>query len=812
MTLFRFIHGLFAYLLLPLVGGAMIVAGSLYLYLSPKLPSVETIRTVKLQIPLRIYSRDLHLIGEFGEKRRTPVAFEDLPPHFVQALLAAEDDDFYTHFGVDVKGLARAAVELATTGHIQSGGSTITMQLARNFYLSREQTFIRKFNEILLAMRIEVKLRKNEILTLYANLIYLGNRAYGVQAAAQAYYGKPIQELTLPQLAMIAGLPKAPSTYNPISNPARAVERRNWILGRMLKLGYIDQATYEQAVAADVGTVYHRPPTPFNTTPYVAEMARQQAVERLGVDAYTDGLSVVTTVDSTLQEVAQRAVRNGLIAYDRRHGYRGPERHFADPASWPKALGGGAIGGLTPAIVTRVDERQLELLLADNRTATLPWDAGLKDLRLYISENSRSAPIKRAAEAFKVGDLIRVEAAGDGWRLAQIPAAQSALISLDPDTGAIRALVGGFDFSQSHFNRAVQAQRQPGSSFKPFLYTIALEQGYTPATIVNDAPVVFDNPTTDTSWRPENDNGKFYGPISLRKALYLSRNMVSIRLMQSLGINRVVRGLARFGFSADELPRDLSLALGSHALTPLAIATGYATFANGGYRITPFLIDRIEDRDGAVVYQAQPAAVCRTCDAAVADAARAAAIPRIEAVTANAEATADVSPPLAMPSAPRVIDATTAYLLDSLLKDVIRKGTGRRALALKRADIAGKTGTTNGPKDAWFSGYNPHLVTTVWLGMDNSQPIGRGEYGGSAALPIWMEFMDAALKGTPEAYPPQPEGIVSVRIDPETGLRAYPGQGNAVFELFPANRVPPLAEARTLGYPQDDAPLPADLF
>lgn len=787
MSILRRFVRLCGQLFLPAVGGVLIVTGSLYLYLSPRLPSVESLRTVKLQIPLRIYSRDSQLIGEFGEKKRTPITFEEIPPLFIHALLAAEDDNFYSHIGVDIKGLLRAAVELLRTGKIQSGGSTITMQLARNFFLTREQSFIRKFNEILLALRIDGKLSKEEVLTLYCNLIYLGHRAYGIQAAAFAYYGKPIQELSLEQLAMIAGLPKAPSTFNPIANPVRAEERRNWILGRMLKLGSIDTSSYETAKTTPIKLYEHGPKTIANL-PYVAEMARQQAVELMGVDAYSDGLSVTTTIDLHQQDTAQQAVRNGLLAYDQRHGYRGPERHIPDPRQWSSTLRATpAYGNLEPAIVTRVSDYRADVLLADGNTQSISWDAGLANLRPYIDEDHRGAAINSASTLFKAGDLVRVTAWEGGRRLAQVPNAQAALVALDPSNGAIRAVVGGFDFAQSHFNRAIQAKRQPGSSFKPFLYTVALERGFTPATIVYDTPVVFEDSSLDKMWRPENDNGKFYGPITLRKALYLSRNMVSIRLLRTIGINRAVNGFAKFGFSRDDMPRNLSLALGTHELTPIEIATGYAAFANGGYKIEPFLIERITDRDGNIVFAANPPTVCPDCDQTP--------VPAVTGLAANQPANTPVPPASTTASprpAPRIMDAATAYLMDSLLKDVIRRGTGKKALALKRGDIAGKTGTTNGPRDAWFSGYNPTLVTTIWFGMDNSQLLGRGEYGSSAALPIWMEFMADALRGTPESYLPEPEGIVSVRIDPETGMRAAPGQ-TGVFELFRANRAPPSA-------------------
>tara|TARA_R110001592_G_scaffold320639_2_gene598788 strand:- start:109389 stop:111887 length:2499 start_codon:yes stop_codon:yes gene_type:complete len=813
------------------LGGLLIIGGSLYLYLSPKLPSVESLRQIKLQTPLRIYSQDSQLIGEFGEKRRTPINFSDIPPLYVKALLSAEDDHFYSHSGVDIAGLLRAASQLITSGEIKTGGSTITMQVARNFFLSNTQTFTRKFNEILLALRIEDELSKDEILTLYANKIYQGNRAYGIDAAAHVYYGKTIKDLNLAQLAMIAGLPKAPSAYNPIANPDRALLRRNWILKRMFDLGHINKETYDLAKIEPVTANYHGYNVELDA-PYVSEIARKEILEMVGPQAYTDGYRVYTTVNSRLQRSAQQAVQKGLLAYDQRHGYRGPESHITEQTQWATTLSKTpAYGDLIPAIVTQTRDQSINVLIGPNEEVEISWEQGLKGLRQYNSPNSRSAPIKTSDEIFSSGDLIRIQQKNNRWQLSQLPKAQAAVVALNPQNGGILALVGGFDFRQSHFNRITQAKRQPGSNFKPFIYTTALEHGFTAASMINDAPVVFDDKLLENTWRPENDSGKFYGPTRLRKALYLSRNLVSIRILRSIGTKTAIQGLERFGFDTSEFPRDLSLALGSHAVTPLQVATGYAILANGGYRVAPYLIERIEDAKGDVVYQAAPLTVCEHCDP------EANVVAKNEIGTINLEHNLTASskqegsagsqattenksnktllPSDNFPVAPQVISPQVAYIIDSILKDVIRKGTGKGARVLKRSDLAGKTGTTNGPKDAWFSGYSSHIAATAWLGFDGNLLLGRREYGGSAALPIWIDFMKDALAGSAEITRAQPEGIVMIRIDPNTGLRVGPEHANAMFEIFRKDHVPPMADKSPNMNNEDspqNTPRPEDLF
>lgn len=782
--------------------GLLLSFSGAYLYLSPTLPSVDSLRSIQLQIPLRVYSSDGKLIAEFGEMRRAPIRFADIPPEFIQALLAAEDDNFANHYGVDLTSLVRAATQLLKSGHIQSGGSTITMQVAKNYFLTSERSFSRKINEILLALQIERELSKDEILELYVNKIYLGNRAYGIEAAAQVYYGKSIRDVSLAQMAMIAGLPKAPSRFNPLVNPVRSKERRDWILGRMLKLGRIDQARYDQALAEPIDASYHVP-TPEVNAPYVAEMARAEMVGRFGSEAYTEGFRVTTTVPSDLQEAANNALRGGLMEYDQRHGYRGPESRFPGMTreSWTQELAKQrTIGGLEPAIVTQVEKSGLLVLTRGGKEETVGWDS-MKWARPFLNTNSLGPRPQQPADVAQVGDLIRVQRQADGNLLfVQQPAAQSALVSLDPENGAIRSLVGGFSFEQSNYNRAVQAKRQPGSSFKPFLYSAALDNGFTAASLVNDAPIVFVDEYLDKVWRPKNDNNTFLGPIRLREALYKSRNLVSIRLLQAVGIEYALNYISRFGFNKQELPRNLSLALGTATLTPMEIASGWSTFANGGYKIQPYLIDRIESRDGKVIFTANPPSVPKD-DAPDTEVAQTVAAPdsRLPSVEHQEPAVAE-----------RIVDARTTYILNSMLQDVIKRGTGRRALSMGRGDIAGKTGTTNESKDSWFSGYNADYVTTVWVGFDQPESLGRHEYGGTVALPIWMTYMSAALKDKPEHVLPEPEGILTLRIDPLSGRAAAPGAPNAFFELFKSEDSPPPMSEFDPGMSAPGSPLPAD--
>jgi penicillin-binding protein 1A len=786
--------------------GLLLALSGAFLYLSPGLPSVEALRSIQLQIPLRVYSSDGKLIAEFGEMRRTPIRFADIPPNFINALLSAEDDNFANHYGVDPSSLMRAATQLVKSGHIQSGGSTITMQVAKNFFLSSERSFSRKTTEILLALQIERQLTKDEILELYVNKIYLGNRAYGIEAAAQVYYGKSIRDVSLAQMAMIAGLPKAPSRFNPLANPARSKERRDWILGRMYKLGKITEAAYTEAINEPLNASYHVP-TPEVNAPYIAEMARAEMVGRYGSDAYTEGFRVTTTVPSDLQEMANTAVHEGLMTYDQRHGYRGPESRLPGKtqAAWASELTKQrTISGLEPAIVTLVEKNGLQVLTR-NGEEHVAWDS-MKWARPFLNTNSMGPVPRQPADVAQVGDLIRVQRQADNsLKFSQIPVAQGALVTLDPQNGAIRALVGGFAFEQSNYNRAMQAKRQPGSSFKPFIYSAALDNGYTPASLVNDAPIVFVDEYLDKVWRPKNDTNTFLGPIRMREALYKSRNLVSIRLLQSMGVDRTIDYISKFGFNKQDLPRNLSLALGTATLTPMEIATGWSTFANGGYKITPYIIDKIESRNGELLFSANPpsAPTGNTATSGIAAPEHNFTINNVAGETSAPAATQ------APAVAERIIDGRTTYILNSMLQDVIKLGTGRRALALGRTDLAGKTGTTNESKDAWFSGYNADYVTTVWTGFDQPESLGRREYGGTVALPIWMSFMGAALKDKPPHTQPEPEGILSLRVDPVSGRAATPGTPNAYFELFKSEDTPPSVNELGNGA-VPGSPLPAD--
>ncbi len=745
-----------------------------YIKIAPQLPSIEVLKDVRLQEPLRIYTRNRKLLAEFGEKRRSPVLIGDVPPALVQAFLAAEDDRYFEHPGVDFQGLLRAAFELIRTGEKRQGGSTITMQVARNFFLTSEKTYLRKLTEIILAFRIERSLTKDEILELYLNKIYLGYRAYGIEAAARIYYGIGIDELSIARMAMIAGLPKAPSRVNPINDPTAALARRDYILGRMYNLGYIDSTAYKAGLEEEDGAVLHRVQAGARA-PYVAEMVRDEMFRRYGQDAYTSGFEVVTTLDSERQAAANRALRKALLAYSRRHGYRGPEGHAdlngLEEEVWPGLLQDHEnIGGLEAGLVTAVDERSAWVFLRSQGLIAIDWD-GLAWARPYKSANHMGTPPAKAADVLAVGDIIRVESSADGeWRLAQLPEVQGALVSLNPDDGAIVALAGGFDYYHSKFNRALQAKRQPGSSFKPIIYSAALEQGYTPASIINDAPVVFDDDALEATWRPENYSGRFYGPTRLREALYRSRNLVSIRLLRAIGAGYAAQYAERFGFQASQLPRDLTLALGSASATPLQMARAFAVFANGGYLIEPYFIQRIHDVEGEVIYRSEPEVVCPDCPVS------------LETILDNSEQ------PLKLARA--VITPQNAWLMNSMLQDVIQRGTGQRARSLGRTDLGGKTGTTNDQKDAWFCGYNPSLVAVAWVGFDKLEPLGRAETGGHAALPMWIDYMDAALGSRGQQKRTQPEGLVTVRIDPMTGLLANSGQSDAIFETFRADQVP----------------------
>ncbi len=774
-----------------------------FLYLSPNLPSVDSLRSIQLQIPLRVYSADDKLIAEFGEMRRSPIRFDDIPDEFIHALLAAEDDNFANHYGVDITGLMRAATQLLKSGQIQTGGSTITMQVAKNYFLTSERSFSRKINEILLALQIERELSKNEILELYVNKIYLGNRAYGIEAASQVYYGKPISELSIAQLATIAGLPKAPSAFNPLANPTRSLERRDWILGRMHRLGRLDETTYRQALAEPESARYHGAAPELDAS-YIAEMARAEMVGRFGSAAYTDGFRVHTTVSSERQIAANIALNSGLIEYDQRHGYRGPEASLAELPrdSWTQELTKyRSLAGLHAAAVSQVEDSGILVLTRDGKEHAVAWDS-MKWARPFLGTNSMGPRPQRPADVVKIGDVIRIRWHDEAALFSQVPQAQAALVSLDPQDGSIEALAGGFSFGQSNYNRAIQAKRQPGSSFKPFIYSAALDAGYTAASLVNDSPIVFVEQGMDRIWRPKNDNNTFLGPIRMREALYKSRNLVSIRLLQTLGIDHTVDYISRFGFNPQDLPRNLSLALGTATLTPMEITVGWTAFANGGYKIEPYLIQRIEDREGNLLFEANPPRVPTHPEAQPSEV-------EISAAPADRHKT-DGEPDTGPRFAEQILDERTAYIMTSMLQDVIKRGTGRRALAMGRNDIAGKTGTTNDSIDSWFSGYNADLVTTVWAGFDQPQSLGRHEYGGTVALPIWMNYMGAVLKDMPEHPPAEPDGLLKLRIDPVSGRAATPATPDAYFEVFKSEDSPPPMGEFDPTYQAPGSPLPAD--
>ncbi len=773
--------GLYTLVIFSAVGAIMTLAA--YLYIVPSLPSAEGLRDVRLQVPLRVFSREGQLIAEFGEMKRTPVSYREIPELMIKAVLAAEDDRFFKHPGVDYQGILRAMFELVRTGEKRQGGSTITMQVARNFFLSNEKTYLRKLNEIFLALKIEQELSKEEILELYLNKIYLGKRAYGVAAAAQIYYGTTLDRLSVAQVAMIAGLPKAPSSYNPLANPVRAVSRRNYVLVRMRELNYISNEVYEMARGEPVAAKHHGLDIEVNA-PYVAEMVRAQLVSIYGEDAYVNGYNVFTTVSANLQRAANNTLRGALIEYDARHGYRGPEGHAelgedTDEQPWQNILAGYLrVGNLLPAIVTRVNERSIVAYTRDGRSVEVGWDQ-LSWARPYIDDDRVGKAPQNAGDILHKGDIVRLVALSDNqWRLAQIPTVEGALVSINPNNGAIVALTGGFDFQRSKFNRVIQAKRQAGSALKPFIYSAALEKGFTPASLINDAPVVFEDSALESFWRPENYSGKFLGPTRLRVALTESRNLVSVRLLRAIGIPYAVDYLSRFAFNIDELPRNLSLALGSAAITPLDLGRAYATFANGGHLISPYFVDRVEDISGNTVMQPNPLQVCPDCDENVSN------------VDASiGQVPADESKPLIRP-APRVITAQNTYMMTSMMRDVIQEGTARRARQLNRHDLAGKTGTTNEAHDAWFAGFNSDIVTICWVGFDQARSLGSTETGGRAALPMWIGFMKVALQDSAERTIERPPGLVTVRIDADTGLLAGTDNKKAIYETFPADNAP----------------------
>ncbi|WP_201556590.1 penicillin-binding protein 1A [Psychrobacter sp. 72-O-c] len=757
------------------------------MYISPTLPSIQEIKTANLEMPLQIYSRDDKLIGQYGNRLSLPVTFEDIPEDLTHAFLAAEDSSFFQHSGISITGLGRAVTEVVTDDDTQTGGSTITMQVAKNYFLSPERTLNRKLTELFLARKIEDELSKNDILTLYVNKIYLGEGAYGIRAAARKYYSKSLENLTIAEMAMLAGLPKAPSKYNPVANPSRALTRRNWIIGRMHELDYINKAQYDDAINSPVGLNLYQEKLDVNM-PYLAEMTRYALVNRYGEQVVNGGWRVRLTVDSEAQVEAEAAILTGLIAYEHRHGWRGAEAKDEPLENFRR------YSSMSPAKVTKVNSRSFEAKIPSGEIVTVNWD-GMSWARKYFSADRIGYLPDNAQQIVSENDIIRlIPTANGNWQLTQIPDIQGSLVSLDPETGAVNALVGGFDFNHSKFNRALQGWRQPGSIIKPLVYTAALEKGYRPDSIVSDRPIQVGD------WEPKNSDDRFLGDITLRRGLYLSRNLVSIRLLQAIGISGTRDLLDQFGLDKEKLPTTLSLALGTGQATPLQMATAYATFANGGHRVQPYFIEQIYNYENKLLFQANPQQACALCfneqvdelnkkliedynksaedkDAATDSNNEQAATEEqnsendenieqnntqqksaalnlsvYDATPAADRLKAPVVQHLRAIQAPRIIKSRVAYDMADILRDVIQRGTGVRAKALGRSDIGGKTGTTNEAKDAWFAGFHPTNATVVWMGFDQPSTLGRREYGGVAALPVWMDFMKAQLEDTPTQW------------------------------------------------------------
>lgn len=813
---------------------------AVYFYLKNDLPDVATLKDVRLQIPMRVLTADGELISQFGEQRRIPLTLEEMPPLLIQAFLAVEDTRFYDHPGIDIIGIIRAVTVVASSGDFSQGASTITQQLARNFFLSREKKIIRKIKEIFLAIHIEQLLTKDEILELYLNKIELGQRAFGVGAAAQVYFGKNVHDLTTDEIAIIAGLPKAPSILNPVRSPANARARRDIVLSRMLTTKVIDKETYETAIAAPVLSRLHGAQITASA-PYIAEMVRQEIISRYGEElSYSAGLTVYTTVSSQHQALAKQVLQQNIYDYDERHGYRGPEARL-----WQHHTGNtpeisdnqepvlssapdtseiityldkqSSIEDLIPAVVLTVEERAANVMLSGGQQVTLEWD-GLKWARPFISDERQGTAPKTAAAILEPGMHIMVRQHNEQWRLSQIPIVSSAIVAIDPQNGAVRTLVGGYSFAQSQFNRVTQAKRQVGSNIKPFIYSAALEHGYTLASVINDAPIDQWDNSAGIVWRPRNSPAVYDGPIRLREALAKSKNVVSIRLLRGVGIDNTIRHLQRFGFAASDLPRNETLALGSASLTPLELVTGFAVFANGGHLVKPYVVDKVFDGDNQLIYQHQPAIVCHNnCDAeaevSVADAADQEAA--LDALLNQLQNTS-FSETASARYAEQVLSEQNAFLVADALKSSVwgggnwRQGTGWNGTAwrlqqLKRRDISGKTGTTNDSKDTWFSGFTPDLALTVWVGFDDSnRSLGRAQWnanfdqnqsagtesGARTALPAWQNFAAAILKELPERQLSPPVGLSSVRIDQKTGLLSRRNDYTSGFEYFKAGSEP----------------------
>ncbi|WP_273021013.1 penicillin-binding protein 1A [Rheinheimera sp.] len=818
--------------------GVVTISG-IYFYLKDDLPDVTTLLDVRLQTPMQVFTADGELISQFGEKRRIPLKLEEMPPLLVQAFLAVEDTRFYEHPGIDIIGIFRAMTVVASSGDFSQGASTITQQLARNFFLSREKKIVRKIKEIFLAIHIEQLLTKDQILELYLNKIELGQRSFGVGAAAQVYFGKTVHDLTVDEIAIIAGLPKAPSTLNPVRSASNARARRNVVLGRMLDIGVIDKAAYQQAIEAPVTSRLHGAQITASA-PYIAEMVRQEVVNQFGEEtAYSAGLKVYTTINSKQQAAAKRALQQNLYDYDERHGYRGPVAQLwqsqlneaedaeplfneTDPLSREDILAyldtQSSLEDLRPAVVTAVQAQSATLLMAGGQEITLNWE-GLKWARRFINDERQGTAPKAAFAILAPGMHVLIRKQDGDWRLSQIPEASSAIVAINPHNGALRSLVGGYSFSQSQFNRVTQAKRQVGSNIKPFVYSAALENGYTLASIMNDAPIHQWDDNAGIAWRPKNSPAVYDGPIRIREALAKSKNVVSIRLLRGVGIDNTIQHLQRFGFAASDLPRNETLALGSASLTPLELVTGYATFANGGFLVTPYVIEKVVDDEQNVLYQHNPATVCQDCTPPEQTTA--------EPVTEDAEAqlgqlfnelaqdktASENSISLAQTEprqAERVISQQNSFLIADALKSSVwgggswQHGTGWNGTAwrlqkLKRRDLSAKTGTTNDSKDTWFSGFTPDLAVTVWVGFDDAnRSLGRAQWhanmgqqqsagaesGARTALPAWLDYMQTALDSIPEQPVPPPVGLASVRIDLQSGLLSRRTDYTSTFEYF----------------------------
>jgi penicillin-binding protein 1A len=779
-----------------------------YYYLKPTLPDVAVLRDVRLQVPLRVYSRDGKLLAQIGEQRRVPVAWAQIPPVVVQAVLAAEDDRFFHHPGVDWQGIARALVVAATTMEASQGGSTLTQQLVRTTLITKEKQLRRKLREVFLALSLENELSKEEIFTLFVNTQFLGQRSYGFAAASETYFGKSLAEVDAAEAALLAGILQAPSRQNPVASVEQATDRRSYVLRRMRELGFIDEAAWQAAMDKPVARGLHGPRVQVEA-PYVGEMVRLVLFEKFGERIYADGFQVVTTVDSRLQRAADIALRSAVLEYDRRHGWRGAVGRVEVGEESDEALAGliearPVVGGLIPAIVVGTAAEEATVVARSG----MRYRLGMEGVRW-----ARTGDVtpKTPRDVMKIGDIVYVLPTGEGEALlAQVPEVQGAIVALDPHDGSIVALSGGFDYDASKFNRVVQARRQPGSSFKPFVYSAALEAGFTPASVVLDAPVVYEAPDPEVGigvgaapaaegeaprpedWRPGNDTGRFYGPTRLRDALARSRNLVTIRVMRQIGVGFAREYVQRFGLPAEHIPADLTAALGTAQLTPLEMADGFAVFANGGSLVKPHVIDRILAADGTVLEETDAPVACAGCGG---EAPPFAGDPPLMiagdsplGVVRAADVGGSLSGPLPEEAAPRAITEANAWIVTDLLKDVIRRGTGQRARALGRDDLAGKTGTTQQGRDAWFAGFNPDIVAAAWVGFDQERPLGAGEEGARTALPMWIYFMREALAGVPQHRVPMPDGVVTARISPDPSVLT--GEAPAEFEYFLADHLP----------------------